>query len=387
MPPLGSEADALAHLLDVTHDLVVGRFGVGPDQDGLEEVQRQAGAVVRQLAARPRHDLLALKVALLADVAAKGGGQVGRVDDRLLAPGHGLGPLDVELARPVASLAADGVPLEGRQPRPARLLRRPRHPIRVAKQAFVRHHPIEPTVLVREARRDVPDPLPHIPRNGRLDQLAIALQQERKGMLPRAQHVADLPLVLGDDGALGVASHFSMEGSAVPRLGRVVRPLGLEQLARARDGLGAQGGVEDGQGSTHRMLMIRLGDAGMASGAGGVPHELHARPRVEVRGRDLRRAAGPLPRRPGDPGPRHGRHGKHSEHDPAPSRREAQPPERSACPPPRRHDCSRHDPGRRCGVSGIAAPPHGPDLHNTVSGEGMAWPGFGRRVGCRTCRA
>src|SRR5215213_1584780 len=79
-------------------------------------MKRQAGAVVELAAAARHHSLLALQVALLANGVAERHLQPGRVDDAVVGAVRRprAVPADVQLARPVAALAADRVAPEGR---------------------------------------------------------------------------------------------------------------------------------------------------------------------------------------------------------------------------------------------------------------------------------
>ena len=92
--------------------------------------------VILDPAVDPLDALVADQVALLADGVPKRGLQTRGVDDRHVPAADELGMRDMELAGPVAALAADRVALEDRRPIPVERAADHRlDPVGVAEQA------------------------------------------------------------------------------------------------------------------------------------------------------------------------------------------------------------------------------------------------------------
>ena len=190
----------------------------------------------------------------------------------------------MQLARAVTPLAADGVPLEDRLPV---TVLGPFHVVelvRVTEQASGFDESLEMDVVFLVAGGQVPLPLPGIPGDRRLEEVAVsALQQERHGLLARADDVAGLGLVPGDDASAGLPLDFGVKDPISPPLDRVLQALGLEQGRRQGILTRDRHRADITERPAHRMPAIRLGDLRMATHAGGVPHVLHAGADVPIR--------------------------------------------------------------------------------------------------------
>ena len=122
------------HLLDLADEAVLGRAG-GRLEHRPELMERQPRPIIL-IATIHLHDApMAHQVALLADRISERGLQLGGVDDRHVPAIDDGRDCDVELAGPVAALAADRVALEDRWPITVDRARHRLDPVRVAVQA------------------------------------------------------------------------------------------------------------------------------------------------------------------------------------------------------------------------------------------------------------
>src|SRR5262249_7029690 len=92
----------------------VGRDGRRRHENGPKLIERQSRPVVEDIAPHPFHPHHALKAALLAHAFAQGRFEVPRIDNRAIERRRAFGRADMEFARSVAALAADGVAGKGR---------------------------------------------------------------------------------------------------------------------------------------------------------------------------------------------------------------------------------------------------------------------------------
>ena len=141
----GPVAPALVHLLHLADELVRGG-PLGPLEHRPHQVERQPGAEVVVAAVELDDPLLAYQVALLADGIAAGL-QRRRIHDRGVAAS--TAGADVQLAGPVAPLAADRVAAESGRPIPVHRPLDRLDPVRVAVQAGGDHSPVEVGVAPR----------------------------------------------------------------------------------------------------------------------------------------------------------------------------------------------------------------------------------------------
>ena len=282
-PPARLEAAALIHLLDVPGVSQSPIAARRPDEGRLELTQRQAGPVLRRLAAIPFHPRLAAEMALLANVFAQRRRQIARVDDvRAVAAGFQRAT-HMQFARPVAPLATDGVAEKNRRLVPIGRLRDVLHPVGVARQAFRADRTLETAVQLPETGREIPPLRLRVPGQRRLEQIPVPIDQKRQRMSARSQNVPDDPVHLRDDLSLVVKPPLPMDDLARGPLDPVVKPIRLEDVPDcAVAGFGPRR-VDGGERSSHRMIGKRRRDLLMAAGARGVSHVLDAGPDVADR--------------------------------------------------------------------------------------------------------
>ena len=262
------------HLLDLPDRLELASVAVLPEEDRQEPVQRQARAEVEKLTARPGEAERALEMALLTDRFPQCGGQIGRVDDRQVGLGRRPTPLHVQLAGAVAALAADGVALEDRR---LVAVQRPGHGAnwlvwQNRQSGWIGRSKFGLRAGLPVAGGDVPAPLLGEPRDRRLEEETIALDQEGDAARPRAESEADFGLDLG-------------EHASRPR--RVASPCGTCRPSRRStvyctpcDSNGSPAAASVGgpspasadrrQRSAHRVRAVGHGDLAVAPGAGRV---------------------------------------------------------------------------------------------------------------------
>ncbi len=128
------KALALIHLLDVIDGLGVFAALRTLDQHGPEVVQRQTGTIIEQISSAAQDAGFPFEMALLADGVAELGRQASGIDN---VPA--IGGADVQLARPMTALAADGLALEHRRHEAVRLVGMLVETIGMAEQTGGRH--------------------------------------------------------------------------------------------------------------------------------------------------------------------------------------------------------------------------------------------------------
>ncbi len=189
----------------------------------------------------------------------------------------------MQRARAVAALTPDGVALENRR---LVAVQRPGHGaqlVGVAEQALGLDDALEVRVRVElpVAGGDVPATLLGEPRDRRLEQETIALDQEGGAARPRAESEADLGLDLGEHASRRVAARRLVEHAPVAALDRVLHALRLERQSRSGGGRRAFARAADRrERSTHRVRAVGKGDLPVASGAGRVSDIRDPRARV-----------------------------------------------------------------------------------------------------------
>ena len=192
------EATALVHLLELADETVFGRAR-WLLQHGPEAMEWQTRPKVLIPAAGPQDTPLAVQVALLADGVPERGLQRGGIHDRQVPAVDRLGTQDVELARPVTPLAADGVALEDR--RLITVGRASDGSVRLAwqnRQADMIGRSKWCVYLLIAGRQIPPSPRAY-QAIGDWEQEAVSLDQIGNPEPPGTEREADFPLILGDD--------------------------------------------------------------------------------------------------------------------------------------------------------------------------------------------
>jgi hypothetical protein len=263
------------HLLDLADHAVLVRA-----RGGLEYrpdlMEWQPWPIVLIPTVDPQDASLTVEVALLTDRVPERGLQVRGIDDGHVPAAGRRGKRHVQLARPVAPLAADGMALEDRRPIAVDRARDRIDPVRVAVQASRHDRAVEVEVRLFIAGREVPPSLLGIPGDRGLEEKAIVFDQVGECLPPGADHEPDFGLVASDDSARGVPSRLPMPEAAVGVLHGVLEPLGLEQGSIApRDVRGWNRRGDRGQGAPHRVQAIGSSDLRVAADTGSIPHILH----------------------------------------------------------------------------------------------------------------
>src|SRR5207248_3173143 len=140
--------------------------------------------------------------------------QVDGIDDGIVYPFHdvvALARLHVQLPRPVTALAADGQAPEDRPAIGIAAIFAVVRVIDVTEQALGGGRPLE-TLLARfESRRQAPQALLAIPGHGRLEEVAVVIDQKGIGSGPRADDVLGWLDDFGEDPTLGIESKFVLQ--------------------------------------------------------------------------------------------------------------------------------------------------------------------------------
>jgi hypothetical protein len=145
-------------------------------------------------------------MALLADGIAQGRQQVSWIDDRRIHRGNLFALLmmaDVQLARTVTALAANGIALEDRRPVTIHGIADFESAIAVAEQAFRGNRTGEVPVARGIAGRQIPTPLLRVPGDRRLKKVTVLVDQVRSparagtdGEIDRGLPFRDYPALL-----------------------------------------------------------------------------------------------------------------------------------------------------------------------------------------------
>ena len=134
------------------------------------------------------------------------------------------------------------------------------------------------------AGRDIPAPLLREPRDRRLEEETVALDQEGDAARPGAESEPDFGLDLGKQAPVRVAPRRLVEHASVAVLDRVLHPLSLDRESRSGAGRRAVlGACDRRERSAHRVRAVGLGDLAVAPGTGRVPDIRDPRARVLVR--------------------------------------------------------------------------------------------------------
>ena len=150
-----AEAAALVHLLDLANETLFGR-PVGGVEHGPELMERQTRPVILVPAVASQDPLMAAQVTLLANRIPQRGLEGIRVDDRHVLAVDLYRTPNVQLPRPVAPFAADGIAPEDRL---LITVDRTRHWIdlvRVAEQALRSYRPVKVLIYLLIAGGQVP---------------------------------------------------------------------------------------------------------------------------------------------------------------------------------------------------------------------------------------
>lgn len=262
-----------SHLFDMADNLMPPSL-VDPvisfqdDKDILQSITRSK---VKKTSPRTPDHVLPLQVALVADIFAATGIQLGGIDDRIILQRHlagdavGSTPLvqrDVVTTRPMATLAPD------RGLRKCGLLvtvfaHAPDTPRMTIKTA-VPDTPRKARVISRFiSRRKVPTVGLRIPPQGRLIKGFTLTDQVRTSLLARPDSDGDLlPLVINQFSRL-VAQQFVMEDCPIGRSDLVLTSAVGGDRAR-RNGLDRTGQRQRVQGPRHRVRGIPCRNLGVA---------------------------------------------------------------------------------------------------------------------------
>ena len=130
-----AEAAALVHLLDLANEPLLGR-PADCVEHGPELMERQTRPVILVPAVESQNPLMAVQVTLLANRIPQRGLEGIRVDDRHVLAVDLCRTPNVQLARPVAPFAADGIAPEDRLLIPVDRARHWIELVRVAEQAL-----------------------------------------------------------------------------------------------------------------------------------------------------------------------------------------------------------------------------------------------------------
>ena len=262
-----------SHLFDMADNLVPPSL-VDPiisRQDDKDVLQTITRSKVKKASPRTTDHVLPLQVALVADIFAGTGIQLGGIDDRIIRHRHlagdavGWPPLvqrDVATTRPMATLAPD------RGLRKCGLL-----------VTVFAHAPDTPRMTIKTAvpdtsrksrvisrfisGRKVPTVSPRIPPQGRLKKDFTLTDQVRTSLAARPDGDGDpFPLVINQFARL-IAQQFVMEDCPVGRSDLVLtRPAGGDRARR--NGLDRTGQRQRVQGPRHRVRGIPRGNLGVA---------------------------------------------------------------------------------------------------------------------------
>ncbi len=149
------------------------------DEDRQKHLQGQTRTVIERFSTVPDDARLAQQMALLADGLSQGRPQVTGVDDgrvRAVQDVAALAAFDVQLARPVAPLAADGVAAEDRLLVVAQRVGDRLDAVAVAEQTIGVDRPLEAAEERLIGRRKIPDALvAGVPADRRFKQVAAAV--------------------------------------------------------------------------------------------------------------------------------------------------------------------------------------------------------------------
>ena len=131
------------------------------------------------------------------------------------------------------------------------------------------------------ARRDIPAPLLFKPRDQRLEQKTVAVNQKGKSARPGAENEPDFRFDLGNQGPVRIASRCFMKLMLVMMLNRVRNPFVLDRQSGTGTGRRAVVGSRDrSERSPHRVRVVIDGDLPVAAGACRVSDIRDTRPRV-----------------------------------------------------------------------------------------------------------
>jgi hypothetical protein len=166
---------------------------------------------------------------LLTDCIPESGLQGCRVDDAEVAATHRFGTPDVQLARPMASLAAYGIAPEDRRLVPIDGPSYVLNSIRVTKETTGDNRPSEVKVLLLVARGKIPPSGSYIACDWRQEQEAVALGQVRQGLSPGSEGKVNLCRSLNDEVARGRPSRLAVEDVPIAILDEILEPSGFKQ--------------------------------------------------------------------------------------------------------------------------------------------------------------
>ena len=121
------------------------------------------------------------------------------------------------------------------------------------------------------------------PRDWRLQEEAVALDQISDAARPGAESVLHFRLDFGEESPFGVSSRRLVKYASVAVLDRVSRSLFLIAIPWRRRRCAVVGVRDRRERSTHRVRAVGLGDLAMASGAGCVTDVADPRLRICVR--------------------------------------------------------------------------------------------------------
>ena len=162
---------------------------------------------------------------MLADCLTQRGFEMPRVDDPRHVAGRERRLGQVQFSRTMASLAADRMAAEGGRPVAALGSFHMLYLVRMADQAGGRDLPLEAPDPLLITGGESPATFLRIPGDRRLEEIVVALDQERPSMGAGTQHVAHFALNLPDDLPRPIAPGLTMDRAAVALLKRIVEPL------------------------------------------------------------------------------------------------------------------------------------------------------------------
>jgi hypothetical protein len=264
----------------------------------------KARTIIERTPAAPHDADFSLKMALLTDGFPQNRLQMAGIDDRGIPAGHLFAPLmpaDVQLARSVATLAADGISLENRRTIPVQGVGYLLDAVAVAEQASRGNEPGEVMVVRSVSGRQIPDMSLGIPRDRRLKEITVMVDQVRSTSRAGTDRELDLGLRLGQHAALRVLFHLSVHDPMASPLDTIVKAKSPEIRILGYLGEFRGAGVsERHQRAPHRMLAKGTDQLRMAAGAGLIADVLDLGSDVAIgRGKGKSGVAGRRTRRTG----------------------------------------------------------------------------------------